>query len=198
MNELAGDRSTARFRPSEEKWKASWDKWVKEADARLAFQLKLSDERMDQQFKRMDERLAAETKLHDARAAHTENMIAEMKADLATSVADTKAELAEVRRENRSTRILVVTTAIGSVIAIAAFNATVLSNMIASFESGKDTALSISMATERIDRLEEKMAVLTTRVDAIGAQITKLSTRIEWLLETLPNREPSDKAGKRH
>lgn len=71
-------------------------------------------------------------------------------------IGDTRREIDLMRQEskadNKSTRATMIVTGISSVFAIvlgiAAFNATVLSNMVASFESGKNTA-SAQAASEK-------------------------------------------------
>lgn len=61
---------------------------------------------------------------------------------------------AEVLSSNRSTRTTIVVTGVSSVLAVVlgvgAFNATVLSNMVASFESGKNTATLLTTAEKSI------------------------------------------------
>lgn len=64
-----------------------------------------------------------------------------------------EAQFAEVRKEGkadaRMTRTTVIATGITVLLGIAAFNATVLSNMVASFGSGRNTAQAIMDAKAR-------------------------------------------------
>lgn len=64
----------------------------------------------------------------------------------------------ESRQDNKSTRTTIIVTAVSAVLAIvggvAAFNATVLSNMVASFESGKNTAASLADAAGRLEKVQ--------------------------------------------
>ncbi|WP_413192555.1 hypothetical protein [Pararobbsia alpina] len=96
-----------------------------------------------------------------------------IQADMAAIKENNAEVIAEARREARSVKTIVVTTAIGSVMAIAGFNATVLSNMVASYESGKSTAAAITQATERLDRLQERTERTAALVDAWYAQMTE-------------------------
>lgn len=62
---------------------------------------------------------------------------------------------------NASVKSTMITSAVGAVLAIvlgvAAFNATVLSNMVASFESGKSTVIAVSEATRRLEILQDRI-----------------------------------------
>jgi hypothetical protein len=61
----------------------------------------------------------------------------------------------------RGFKTTLIVTALASVIAIvggiATFNATVLSNMVASFESGKNTATAITQATEQLKQTQKSI-----------------------------------------
>lgn len=184
MNVLAGEKRAVRLRAREDKWDIAWAKWVKKADARLAEQLRRSDERLAQQCKLSDERFEqamarnaerfnAEMKLLDERLAQFRAMFADERAKNDKFTAHMDESLVEFKRESRNTRVIVVTTGIASVMAIAAFNATVLSNMVASYESGKSTAAAITQATERLDRLQERTERTAALVDAWYAQMTE-------------------------
>jgi len=85
----------------------------------------------------------------------------DLKSDLVQFKADVKADLSQqesaVKADGKATRVTMWVTAVATVIGIAAFNATVLSNMVASFESGKSTMNSINEATKRLDALQEKL-----------------------------------------
>lgn len=89
--------------------------------------------------RRMEERFAQV----DARMSHIE-----------ASVAATKNEIGGLRTT-------IVVTAIGAVIGIAAFNATVLSNMLASFESGRN----VSAAQAQVQRQAEQTATLLRQIE---------------------------------
>jgi hypothetical protein len=61
-------------------------------------------------------------------------------ASIERAVADSIAAAVETRNDIKNLKWTMIVTAIATVLGIAAFNATVLSNMVASFESGKNTA----------------------------------------------------------
>lgn len=73
----------------------------------------------------------------------------------------------EVLASNKSMRTTIVVTGISSVLAIvggiAAFNATVLSNMVASFESGKNTAASQAAAEKSITEATKALEAATEK-----------------------------------
>ena len=78
-------------------------------------------------------------------------------------------ELKGSRGDMKSLKNTVITTGIGAVITIvlgvAAFNATLLSNMLASFESGKSTATAVVQATEQMKQTQEKLQVIQEQLD---------------------------------
>ena len=77
-------------------------------------------------------------------------------------IGDTRHEIGLMRQESKSIRTTMIVTGISSVLAIVlgvgAFNATVLSNMVASFESGKNTASMQAALTEATKALEAATA----------------------------------------
>jgi protein-disulfide isomerase-like protein with CxxC motif len=157
MNALAGEKRSLAIRKMDGDWKAFREHWIK-----------ISDERTAHSDALREARLAAEAKLFDERYASLVAVVAGQREDNAKFKANTEAILAEFRREGRNTRVLVVTTAIASVLGFAAFNATVLSNMVASFESGKSTASAIAALTARMDRQEVKLDELIASLKAQG------------------------------
>lgn len=106
----------------------------------------------------LDAKLAAAEARMDARVARIEGMIS----NIAQSQAEARREIefmrTESRQDNKSTRTTIIVTAVSAVLAIvggvAAFNATVLSNMVASFESGKNTAASLADAAGRLEKVQ--------------------------------------------
>lgn len=68
---------------------------------------------------------------------------------------------ASMEAGNASVKTTMITSAVGAVLAIvlgvAAFNATVLSNMVASFESGQSTATAVGEATSRLEALQDRI-----------------------------------------
>lgn len=86
---------------------------------------------------------------------------AEIKAEIGELRGDMRAEIGGLRGDMKGFRLhivsTVVVTGIAVVLGIAAFNATVLSNMVASFESGKNTAQAVSDATKRLEALQDRI-----------------------------------------
>lgn len=73
-------------------------------------------------------------------------------------------EFTDLRDDMRSVKNTVIITGISTaltiVLGVAAFNATVLSNMVASFESGKGTATAITQATEQMKQTQDQLKAL--------------------------------------
>lgn len=83
-------------------------------------------------------------------------------------------DLSATRQDYKSVKTTIITTGVGAVLAIvfgvAAFNATVLSNMVASFESGKNT----TAAQAEVKRQSEETANLLKQIQGqINAPPTK-------------------------
>ncbi len=131
----------------------------------------------------LDAKLEAVEARMDSRVASMESKMDALLArlDANAQVADVREKTAEgrmVRIEDeikasrgdmKSLKNTMITTGIGSVIAIvlgvAAFNATLLSNMLASFESGKSTATAVVQATEQMKQTHEKLQAMQEQLD---------------------------------
>ena len=81
-------------------------------------------------------------------------------ASIERSIAEAIAASSETRGDIKNLKWTMVATAIATVLGIAAFNATVLSNMVASFESGKNTAT----AQAEVKKQSEDTAALIKRM----------------------------------
>lgn len=83
---------------------------------------------------------------------------------VSSTLTEIKSDLKETRTAMGSMKTTFIVTAISSVIAIilgvAAFNATLLSNMASSYESGKSTATALVQATEQMKQTQEQMKAL--------------------------------------
>jgi hypothetical protein len=114
----------------------------------------------------LDAKLEAIEARADARMSRFEERMDQAIQEMQRDRVEIKAEMAESRKEFRamasSMRTTVIVTGATSVIAIvlgvAAFNATVLSNMVASFESGKNTADAIAKAADQLRQAQELTA----------------------------------------
>lgn len=105
------------------------------------------------------------------------NALDEIRRDNATLKTGFSAEQLERRQDMKSLRTTIIGTAIGAVltivIGVAAFNATVLSNMVASFESGKNTASAIAEATNQMKQTQEQLKIIQ---DKLGKQAEAAQT----------------------
>lgn len=103
---------------------------------------------------------AADQQVLDARLETIETRMDSRVALIERSIQDSIAVARETRGEIKNLKWTMVATAIATVLSIAAFNATVLSNMVASFESGKNTAL----AQAEVKKQTEETAALIKRM----------------------------------
>lgn len=89
-------------------------------------------------------------------------------AAIVTSLDNMRSELQATRAGVAGLKTTMVVTAIGSVIAIvggiAAFNATVLSNMVASFESGRTSGSSYSTLSEQLKTTQDQVKGIESRL----------------------------------
>lgn len=108
----------------------------------------------------LDARLELVEARADARLSRFEERIDQ-------AIGEMRRDRSDLKGDIKSSKWTVVGTLIASVIAIvggvAAFNATVLSNMVTSFESGKNTAQSISDATKRLESLQDRIEAAQKR-----------------------------------
>lgn len=103
-------------------------------------------------IQRMEERFAQV----DARFVQVDARFAQVEARMS----NIGATVAATRNAIGGLRTTIVVTAIGAVIGVAAFNATVLSTMLASFESGRN----VSEAQAKIQRQSEETAALLRQI----------------------------------
>lgn len=103
-------------------------------------------------IRRMEERFAQV----DARFVQVDARFAQVEARMS----NIEATVAATQNAIGGLRTTIVVTAIGAVIGVAAFNATVLSNMLASFESGRN----VSEAQAKIQRQAEETAALLRQI----------------------------------
>lgn len=111
--------------------------------------------------KEEDRRMSAPTREEiDAKLELIETRMDGRLASIESSVRASIAEAQDMRRDIKSLKVTMIITAIATVGSIAAFNATVLSNMVASFESGKNTAA----AQADVKRQAEDTAALLKKI----------------------------------
>lgn len=104
-------------------------------------------------IRRMEERFAE----IDARFAQIDVHFVQVEARMS----NIEATVAGMQNAIGGLRTTIVVTAIGAVIGVAAFNATVLNNMLASFESGRN----VSAAQAQIQRQAEETATLLRQIE---------------------------------
>ena len=111
---------------------------------------------------RMDGRIATLTERMDgymARMEERDKRSDDRFANFNTALADVSSDIKDAKSAVGSLKTTIVVTAVSSVLAIvlgvAAFNATVLSNMVASFDSGRDTAKEISEAAQNLKETQD-------------------------------------------
>ena len=76
----------------------------------------------------------------------------------------------EAIASGKSTRQVIIATGVAVVLGIAAFNATVLSNMVASFESGKNTSALLSSAEKSITEATRALEAAAAKAASETAQ----------------------------
>ena len=112
----------------------------------------------------MDARVTVMTSKIDGymgRMEERDKLSEERFANVNQSLTQIRADLHNTNSAIGSLKSTVITTAIAAVLAIvfgiAAFNATLLSNMVASFESGRNTATAVGEATKRLEDLQTRI-----------------------------------------
>lgn len=76
----------------------------------------------------------------------------------------------QIQSETSALKWWLIGTGITVVLGVASFNATVLSNMVASFESGKNTAQAIAATTQKQDEQIKKLDELITRAEKAASK----------------------------
>lgn len=75
-------------------------------------------------------------------------------------------QIAAVALSNQEVKRTTIATGIAVVLGVAAFNATVLSNMVASFESGRNLATQVNEAAAKVERATIALARAAERANA--------------------------------
>lgn len=90
----------------------------------------------------------------DARLSRFEERIDQAIGEMRRDRTEIKAAIGNLKT---TTIVTAISAVLAIVLGIAAFNATVLSNMVASFESGKTTTTAIGDATTRLEKLQDRI-----------------------------------------
>ena len=144
LNEAAPENFSTTYDPAKftrEEDLATIEMTREEMTARL----ELVEARSDARLSRFEERI--------------DQAIGEVRRDRAELKEDFRSLATEFKSSKVQFTLAMVGTGIAIVLGIAAFNATVLSNMVASFESGKSTATAITQATEQIKQTQQQLQV---------------------------------------
>lgn len=104
---------------------------------------------------------------------HMNAVIAATEARMDARISRIETAANDIRQEYRALRWWLVGTGVATVLGIAAFNATVLSNMVASFESGKNTAAAIEKASTEQARAAAAIAQTQEDLKAIRERLDK-------------------------
>lgn len=78
-------------------------------------------------------------------------------------------DMRDIKSEMKNMKWWMLGTGVSVIIGIAAFNATVLSNMVASFESGKNTAQAIDKAQTDLQKREARLDEIDKKLDKLIA-----------------------------
>lgn len=121
----------------------------------LDAKIELIEARADARMSRFEERIDA--------------ALAEMRRDRSEIMAEIRAGVSETRGIVSNMKTTTIVTGVSAVLAIvfgvAVFNATLLSNMTASFESGRSSATAMTQATEQMRQTQEQLKAIQERLD---------------------------------
>ena len=153
--------STYKLHPKDSSNKTALDDKVQDMDSLSRPEL---DAKLEAVEARMDARIVDLTGKIDgymSRMDERDKRNDERFENITSSLVGMKSDIQATNSAIGSMKTTIITTGIASVIAIvfgvAAFNATVLSNMVASFESGKNTATAVSDSTKRLELLQDRI-----------------------------------------
>jgi hypothetical protein len=112
----------------------------------------------------LDAKLEAVEARADARMSRFEERMDQAIGEMRRDRSELKTEIAAVRNDIGSFKWQIISTVLATSVAVvfgvAAFNATLLSNMIGSFESGKSTATAITQATEQLKQTQDQLKII--------------------------------------
>jgi len=105
----------------------------------------------------------------DARLSRFEERIDQAIGEMRRDRVDMKDEIRQLATDFKSYKLQIivalVATGVAVVLGIAAFNATVLSNMVASFEAGRNTASAVAQATEQLNQTQEQLKTIQATLE---------------------------------
>jgi hypothetical protein len=129
---------------------------------------KARDAKLDLRDKVLDAKFELRDKVLDAKFAHMEERWRQTN----FRVDEIASEMKDVKRTLSNQRYWIVGTAVGAVLGVGAFNATVLSNMIAAFESGQSISTAQAQILQRSREMEQALDRVHARLDALPEPLT--------------------------
>ena len=124
--------------------------------------------RAEEHDKARDAKLDLRDKVLDAKFTHMEERWHQTN----FRVDEIATEMKDVKRTLSNQRYWIVGTAVGAVLGVGAFNATVLSNMIAAFESGKSISAAQAQILQRSREMEQALDRVHARIDALPTPLS--------------------------
>ncbi len=122
------------------------------------------DTRVAEVVGRIDALIASQKGLVDTMRAGQEGMNQLYQAKFDSIDASQKSTDAGIKNLKTTFIVTAISSTIAIVLGIAAFNATVLSNMVASFESGKNTMQSINQVSNQLNDTAKRLDELDKRL----------------------------------
>ena len=133
----------------------------------------------------------------EAAEARTEARVARLETLVENSIKNSERAIADFREESKTTRRTIVITGISSVFAIvfgvAAFNATLLSNMLDSFGMGKDARNTIKLEvatqnkemTAKYEEMSGKYEEMSGKYEEMSGKYTEMSGKLDDLTKAV-------------
>lgn len=100
-------------------------------------------------------------------------------ASIEESVKQSIKEAQETRADIKNLKWTTIVTAVATVVAIASFNATVLSNMVASFESGKNTATSQAEVKKAAEEVKKSAEESKKTAEETGVALKRIQQQLD-------------------
>ena len=124
--------------------------------------LEAVESRMDGRVARIEAALAASASLMEERSRHSDARMDRIETALSELRSETRVSISGLK-----TTIIVtaITAVLAIVFGVAAFNATLLSNMLASYESGKENAAAQAEVRRQVEATAELLKKMERRLD---------------------------------
>lgn len=133
----------------------------------------MTREEMTAHIQASEARMDARVSRIELLVEHQNETADRLREDVEQARKDMLASAGETRSEMKQLKWWILGTGLSVVLGIAAFNSTVLSNMVASFESGKNTAQSLEQTKNRIDEVARQLAATQAAMEAAAKAASK-------------------------